>query len=112
MTREDIHVEELQYRDGHEEVVSITIRTSEREKRSIIVTYVPPKINKEMQREVLNCLENMLRKDRSVLLADLNFKHVNWEEMDTNSQAGRWGEEVLQLVMVNTLDQWLKDYKI
>ena len=40
-------------------------------------------VQKEMQKEVLNYLENMLRKDRRVLLVgDLNCKHVNWEKMD------------------------------
>ncbi|MPC76647.1 hypothetical protein E2C01_071066 [Portunus trituberculatus] len=47
-----------------------------------------------MQKEVLNCLDNMLRKDRRVLLVgDLNCKHVNWEEMDANSHTGCWGRK-------------------
>ncbi|MPC57959.1 hypothetical protein E2C01_051951 [Portunus trituberculatus] len=50
------------------------------------------RLYKEMQREVLNCLDNMLRKYRRVLLVgDLNCKHVNWEEMDVNSYAGLLG---------------------
>ena len=39
---QDIFVEGVQYGDGMAEVIGITIRTNERERRKIIVTYVPP----------------------------------------------------------------------
>ena len=46
MVQEDIFVEEVQaYGDGMAEVIGITIITNERERRKIIVTYVPPKTN-------------------------------------------------------------------
>ena len=42
MVQEDIFVEEVQYGDGMAEVIGI-IRTNERERRKIVVTYVPQK---------------------------------------------------------------------
>ena len=44
MVQEDIFVEEVQYGDGMAEVIGITIRTNERDRRKIIGTYVPPKL--------------------------------------------------------------------
>ena len=77
-------MEGVQYGDGQAEVIRITIGTNERD-RKIIVTYVPPRTNtwklkeyKTMQREVLKCLSDVMRKDRKVLLmGDFNCKGVN-----------------------------------
>ena len=41
----DIWVDEVQYGDGLAEVIGLTTRTSGRNKRRIILTYVPPKTN-------------------------------------------------------------------
>ena len=98
------------------EVISITIQTNERDRRKIVVTYVPPKTNmwkleeyKAMQ--VLKCLGDMMRKDRKVLLVgDFNCKGVNWKEMEGSGNTGSWSEEMLQLVMENTLDQWVEEF--
>lgn len=61
MFQDDIYVEDVQYGHGMAEVIGITIRTNGREKRRIILTYVPPRTNtwrleehKEMQRELLS----------------------------------------------------------
>ena len=43
MVQEDIFVEEVQYGDGMAEVIGITIKTNERERRKLITKYVPPK---------------------------------------------------------------------
>ena len=58
MVKEDIAVEGVQYGDGMAEVISIIIRNNERDRRKIIVAYVPPRTNtwkleeyKTMQRE-------------------------------------------------------------
>lgn len=48
MVQDDIYVEEVQYGDGMVEVIGITTRTSGRERRRIILTYVPPKIYMEV----------------------------------------------------------------
>ena len=117
IVREDIYVEEVQYGDGMEEVIGITIRTSGKARRRIILTYVPPRTNawkmeehKEMQRGVLKCLDSMIRKDGKVLLVgDFNCKNVRWEEMEVIANAGEWSEEMLQLAMVNTMDQWVEE---
>ena len=82
MVKEDIAVEGAQYGDSLAEVNSITIRTNGRDRRKIIVTYVPPRTNtwkleeyKTMQKEVLKYLGDMIREDRKVLLVgDLTAK--------------------------------------
>ena len=117
MFQDYICVEEVQYGDGLAEVIGLTIRTSGRNKRRIILTFVPPKTNtwrlekhKEMQKEVLKCIDNIIRKDKkAMLVGDFNCKGVNWEEMEVNNNADVWSEEVLQLAMVNTLDQWVEE---
>ena len=66
VVRDDVHVEDVQYGVGMVEVISITIRTSDSERMKIIVVYAPPKTNawgqehKEMWKEVIKCLENMI----------------------------------------------------
>ena len=84
VVRDDVHVEDVQYGVGMVEVINITIRTSGRERRKIIVAYAPPKTNvwgqehKEMRKEVIKCLENMISKcSKVVLLGDFNCKGVN-----------------------------------
>ena len=69
MVKEDTVVEAVQYGNGMAEVISITIQTNERDRRKIIVTYMPPRTNtwkleeyKAMQREVLKWLADMMRK--------------------------------------------------
>ena len=109
-------MEGVQYGDGLAEVIRITIGTNERD-RKIIVTYVPPRTNmwkleeyKTMQK-VLKCLDDMIRKDRKVLLVgDFNCKGVNWKGMEESGNAGSWSEEMLQLVIENTLDQWVEEF--
>ena len=66
---------------------------------------------KTMQKEVLKRLDDMMRKDRKALLVgDFNCKGVNWKEMEESGNAGSWSEEMLQLVMENTLDQWVEEF--
>ena len=78
IVQEDICIEGVQYGDGMADVIGIT-----REKRKIVVMYVPPKANtwleecKVFQKEVLKCL-NDIRKDKKILLVrDFNRKDVN-----------------------------------
>ena len=54
---------------------------------------------------------DMMRKYRKVLLmGDFNCKGVKWKEMEGSGNAGLWSEEMLQLVMENTLDQWVEEF--
>ena len=54
---------------------------------------------------------NMIRMGKIVLLVgDFNCKGVNWKEMDGNGNAGLWSEDMLQLAMENTLDQWVEEF--
>ena len=46
MVQEDIIVERVQYGDGMAEVIGITIQTSGRERRKIVVPYATPKTNR------------------------------------------------------------------
>ncbi len=118
IVRDNIYIEEIEYGENAAEIASITIRTNGRERRKIIVTYIPPKTNtwglaehQEMQREVLTSLGNMLRRDKKILLlGDFNCKNINWEVMEVCENGGQWGEELLQMAMVNTLDQWTNEY--
>ena len=118
MVRENIYIEEVQYGDGMAEALSITVKTSGRIRRRIVVSYVPPKTNswrleehKEMQREVLKFLEDILTNDKKILLlGDFNCKNINWEEMEVYENAGQWGEDVLQMAMVYTMDQWVNEF--
>ena len=52
----------------------------------------------------------MLRKDNKILLmGDFNCKNVRWEEMEIDGNAEPWSEEMQQLAMVNTLEQWVEE---
>ena len=64
-----------------------------------------------MHKEVLKCLDDMVRMDRKVLLVgDFNCKGVNWKEMEGSGNAGLWSKKMLQLVMENTLDHWVEEF--
>ena len=64
-----------------------------------------------MQKQVLKWLGDMMRKDRKVLLVGhFNCKGVNWKEVEGSGNAGLWSKEMLQLVMENTLDQWVEEF--
>ena len=66
--------------------------------------------HKEMRKEVIKCLENMISKcSIVVLLGNFNCKGVNWEEMEVYGNAESWSEE-LMLVMENTMDQWVDKF--
>ena len=99
IVRDNIYIEEIEYGDNAAEIASITIRTNGRERRKIIVTYVPPKTNtwglaehQEMQREVLTSLGKMLRKDKKILLlGDFNCKNINWDAMEICENGGPRG---------------------
>ncbi|MPC08561.1 hypothetical protein E2C01_001150 [Portunus trituberculatus] len=97
-------MEEVQFRDGLAKVLSITIRTSGRERRSIIVVNVPLKIKRNANGSAKLLGQYVNKGQKSATCGRLNCKHVNWEEMEVNSHVGCWEEEVLQLAVGNTLD--------
>ena len=117
LVKDDILVEEVEFGDGMAEVLSIVIKTNGKERRKIIVTYVPPKTNawelekyKEMQCEVWKCLDDMIRESKKVLLVgDFNCKDINWKEMDVRGSVNPWSDKLMQLAMVNTMDQWVNE---
>lgn len=117
IVRQNLCVEEVHYGDGMAEVIGLTIGTGRKERRKIIVTYVPPKTNawqlqehKEMYRQVIENLDHMLQDERRILLVgDFNCKGVDWSEMDVVENSGAWSEKMLQLSMENMLEQWVKE---
>ena len=117
LVREDICVEDVQYGEGMAEVLSLKVKTENKEKRRIIVAYVPPKTNtwraeqhSEMQKGTIKCLEDMLRRDNKVLLVgDFNCKGIDWKEKEGNNNIGQWGEEMLQMSLENTMEQWVEE---
>ena len=51
----------------------------------------------------------MIKKGKKVLLVeDFNCKGINWKEME--GRGGSWSEEMLQIAMENTLDQWVEEF--
>ena len=94
----NICVEDVQYGENNVEVMGVTIKTEELKKLKIIVTYyVPPKSNtwgteehKDMQREVIKCLDNMIRREgRILLVGDFNCNKVNWREMEMRDSGAK-----------------------
>ena len=64
-----------------------------------------------MQKEVLKSLEELIRKGSKVLLmGDFNCRDVSWKEMEGKGQTESWSEELLQLIMVNTMEQWVDEF--
>ena len=43
-------------------------------------------------------------------MRDFNCKGVNLQEMEGNGNAGSWSEDMLQLAMENSLDQWVEEF--
>lgn len=61
-------------------------------------------------KRTVKSLDSMVRKGTMVLLVgDFNRKNVMWEEMKVNGNAGLCSEEMLQLAMVKTVDQWIEE---
>ena len=43
-------------------------------------------------------------------MGDFHCKDVNWKEMKGSRNAGSWSEDMLQLAMENTLDQYVEEF--
>ena len=117
LVKQNITVDKVEYGDGMAETISVAIKSKgSNKKRKIVVTYVPPRTNaweineyKQMQQETINSITAMIKTDNKVLLlGDFNCKEVNWEEIELDEGAGAWGEELLQTMMVNTMNQWVR----
>ena len=117
LVKDNILVEEVEFGDEIAEVICIVIKTKSKERRKIIVTYIPPRTNtweleryKEMQCEVWRCLDDMIRESKKVLLVgDFNCKDINWEEMEIRGNTNPWSDKLMQLALVNTMDQWVDE---
>ena len=61
---------------------------------------------KHMQSELIKSIDDMLKMRSKVLLVgDFNSKEINCGEMEVRGIASTWSEELLQTMMVNTMDQ-------
>lgn len=117
LVKQNITVDKVEYGDGMAETISVVIKSTEsKNKRKIVVTYIPPRTNaweinkyKQMQQETINSITEMIKTENKVLLVgDFNCKEVNWDEMELDEGAGAWCEELLQMMMVNTMNQWVR----
>ena len=79
--------------------------------------YAPPKTNTwkldeyKVTHVVIKCLDDKIRMGKKALLVgDSNCKGVNWKEMKGSGNTGLWSEDMLQLAMGNTLDQWVEEF--
>ena len=117
LVKENILVENVEYGVGRAETLSVDIKIRGEKNRKIIVAYVPPKMStwetdmyKHMQNEVLKSINDMLKKGKRVLLVgDFNRKEINFGEIEMRGNASSWSEELLTAMMVNTMDQWVKE---
>ena len=117
LTRKDILIESVEYGGGMSETLSVEIKIQGQESRKIIVAYMPPKSNtwgadeyKRMQSELIKNIDDMLKRSNKVLLVgDFNSKEIDWGEMEVRGITSPWSEELIQTMMINTMDQWVKE---
>ncbi len=117
LVRKNILIETVEYGEGRSETLSVEIKIQGQESRKIIVAYMPPKTNtwgtddyKHMQSEFIKSIDDMLKiRNKVLLVGDFNSKEINWGEMEVTGIASTWSEEFLQTMMVNTMDQWVKE---
>ena len=117
LVNKDILVEKVEYGGGMAETLSAEIKIRGEEIRKIIVAYIPPKTNsweadvyRQMQSETIQSIDDMLKgRNKVLLVGDFNNKEINWGEMEVRRNTSGWSEELLQLMMSNTMDQWVKE---
>ena len=97
LTRKDLEVKEVNLSRAGEEVISLIIADDKKDV-NIITAYVPPKTSAWENEQYLtmktNTLERMkeeiVRKDKVVLMGDFNCKGVVWERCEA-TDGGKWG---------------------
>ena len=117
LTSKDILVEKVEYGGGMAEILGVEIKIKGEETRKIIVVYIPPKtssweadVYRNLQNETLKCIEDMLKGKKKVLLVgDFNNKEINWGNLEVKGNTNMWSEELLQMMMSNTMDQWVNE---
>ena len=117
LVNKDILVEKVEYGGGMAETLSVELKIRGEEIRKIIVAYIPPKTSsweadmyQQMQNEIRRSMDDMLKGRKKVLLVgDFNSKEINWGEMEVRENPSAWSEELMQMMMVNTMDQWVKE---
>ena len=115
LTRRDLEVKEVNLSSAGEEVISLIIADGKKD-INIITAYVPPKTSAWENEQYLtmktNTLERMkeeiVKKDKVVLMGDFNCKGVVWENYEV-TDGNEWGEEMLNMMMDNLMTQWVKE---
>ncbi|MPC41201.1 hypothetical protein E2C01_034788 [Portunus trituberculatus] len=87
--------------------MGVIIKTEEIKKTRIITNTWRTEEHKEMQGEVIKCLDNMIRRDGKILL--VGHYTCQKSKMERDGNAGWWSKQMLQLNPVNTLDQWVEE---
>ena len=117
LVNKDILVEKVEYGGGMAETLSVELKIRGEEIRKIIVAYIPPNTSsweadmyQQMQNEAMRSIDDMLKgRNKVLLVGDFNSKEVNWGEMEVRGNTSAWSEELLQMMMLNTMDQWVKE---
>ena len=117
MTDRRLVVKEIEVEASKVEIVVIEVLVGGREKIVVATVYVPPQTRawkKEehylLKGETLAVLQDLLKCINHILLCgDINYKDVKWEEYEAGSEEGSWGNNLLDLMVDNTLHQYVKE---
>ena len=99
------------------ELINVCLATRNGGKRDFAVAYVPPRTRpwkdneyQEMLADTTRNLKNIMEESENlILMGDFNCKEVNWEDWNTDEGESSLGSKLLNLVMENTMTQWIQD---
>ena len=109
-----IKVISVQYGKGKPELISAQIKTKYWESQKIVVAYVPPKTkqkwtkekHEEIVEDILENLEKIIKiSQRVILVWNFNCSGVKLETFKRGDE-NTWGNELLRLMVNNTMVQW------
>ena len=117
LTKVGVEVTKTEFGSGKAEVMSLHIRSGNREKLIIVVTYISPKTSSwtKKQHEMLLTdtqinLERIIKSGKRVfLMGDFNCSEVKWENYECSDEDNSWGNRLLKLTMENSLKQWVTE---
>ena len=117
LTRKNLKVSQVYYGEGGAELIKIGVETKIKGRREFAVMYVPPKTRAWGELEYANMIRDSKRQlgevitgsDNLILMGDFNCGEVCWEEWTTEGSENSWGYTLLNLVMENTMTQWITE---
>lgn len=115
LTRKNLRVDQPYYGEGSVELIKISVEVGSKMKRDFAVMYVPPKTRAWGEVEYANMISSskdqlegaIAVSDNLILMGDFNCGEVCWEEWSTDGGENSWGYALLNLVMENTMTQWI-----